>query len=46
MSPDRNCDRTLRLSQGLFGQPKPECPDRREPDPKDGPAPPARDSNR
>jgi hypothetical protein len=46
MSPDRDPDRTLQLSQGLFGQPRPDRPDRREPDRKDGPAPEALDSNR
>jgi hypothetical protein len=38
MSPDRAPDRTLQLSQGLFGQPGPDRPERREPDRKDGAA--------
>ena len=46
MSPDRDPDRALQLSQGLFGQPRPDRPDPREPDRKEGPAPLARDSDR
>lgn len=46
MSPDRDPDRALQLSQGLFGQPRPDRLDRRAPDRKDGPAPGASDSNR
>jgi hypothetical protein len=39
MSPDRDHDRMLQLSQGLFGQPKPDRPDRREPERKAEPDP-------
>ncbi|MEA3015021.1 MAG: hypothetical protein QOD42_3566 [Sphingomonadales bacterium] len=39
MSPERAPDRTLQLSQGLFGQPRPDRPERLEPDRKDGAAP-------
>jgi hypothetical protein len=46
MSPDRDPDRALQLSQGLFGQPGPDRPDRREPERKDGPAPGALDPDR
>ena len=46
MSPDRDPDRTLQLSQGLFGQPSRDRADRREPDRKGGPAPEALDSDR
>ena len=46
MSPDRDPDRTLQLSRGLFGQPGPDRPDRREPERKDDPAPGTDDSDR
>jgi hypothetical protein len=45
MSPDRDSDRALRLSQGLFGQPRPDRPDPREPDRKADSAPGALDSD-
>ncbi|HEV7659513.1 MAG TPA: hypothetical protein VGO55_06665 [Allosphingosinicella sp.] len=45
MSPDRDPDRALRLSRGLFGQPRPDRPDPQEPDRKDDPAPGSLDSN-
>jgi hypothetical protein len=39
MCPDRAQDRTLQLSQGLFGQPRPDRSAAREPDRKGGVAP-------
>jgi hypothetical protein len=46
MYPDRDPDRALRLSRGLFGQPRPDRPDPREQERRDDPAPGTPDPDR